>query len=57
MTTINNFVDRVFCVNLKQRKDKRKWVAGQFRKYDINVSNMNLSIVMNTFLNISQIIS
>ena len=38
MTTINEFVDRVFCVNLKARKDKKKWISRQFNKYSIKAS-------------------
>lgn len=38
---LNSFVDKIFCINLKHRTDKKKFIIGQARKYNFRVSFFN----------------
>ena len=35
---INNFVDKIFCINLKERTDRREHMKKQAKKYNLNIT-------------------
>ena len=34
---LNNFFDKIYCINLKSRDDKRKKMEEQAKKFDLNI--------------------
>jgi len=37
----NQFVDKIYCVNLKNRKDKKNFIKKQAKKYGLDISFFN----------------
>jgi GR25 family glycosyltransferase involved in LPS biosynthesis len=38
---LNNFVDKIFCINLKQHKDRKRRIIKQSKKYNLKISFFN----------------
>jgi GR25 family glycosyltransferase involved in LPS biosynthesis len=38
MIHINSFVDKIYCINLKSRKDRKKLIQKQAKKYNLNIN-------------------
>lgn len=38
---INNFVDKIFCINLKCRKNKKNFIKKQAKKYNLDITFFN----------------
>ena len=41
MVHINNFVDKIFCINLKERSDRRKHILQQAKKWGLDITFFN----------------
>jgi len=35
---LNEFVDKIYCINLKHRKDKKKFIQKQAKKYNLDIT-------------------